>query len=321
MIFGMFTDERAGRTDDGQQGAPGGAGAEAPSGDGASHLAADELVLEYPTSEEPVIDGESIAAEPGAVTALIGPNGSGKSTLLKGLADQLAPEAGRVLVGGEAVHGMDRKTLAKRLGLLSQDSTAPDSITVEDLAYHGRYPHRGFFEHVTAADHEAVDRAIEFAGCDHLRDREVGQLSGGQRQLAWIAMVLAQDTDVLLLDEPTTFLDMHHQLEVMEIIETLRAESDVTVVVVLHDIEQAARLADRMVAMQDGEIRARGTPEEVVTEELLAEVFRVDAAVEHTDRGPKITPLRPRHDAGEGEATGETEAESEGRNDAPAVRR
>ena len=112
-------------------------------------------------------------------------------------------------------------------------------------------------------------------------------------------MVLAQDTDVLLLDEPTTFLDLHHQLEVMEIIETLRAESDVTVVVVLHDIEQAARLADRMVAMQDGEIRARGTPEEVVTEELLAEVFRVDAAIEHTDRGPRITPLRARDDDAE----------------------
>ena len=150
------------------------------------------------------------------MTALVGPNGSGKSTLLKGLADQMDPEAGRVLVDGEAVRGMDGKELARRLGLLSQDSTAPDSITVEDLVYHGRYPHRGFFEHVTEADREAVDRAIELAGCGHLRDREVGQLSGGQRQLAWIAMVLAQDTDVLLLDEPTTFLDLHHQLRVLD---------------------------------------------------------------------------------------------------------
>ena len=262
----------------------------------ASDLTGERLVLQYPSSEGPVVDGETLVAEPGAVTALVGPNGSGKSTLLKGLADQLAPDDGSVLVDGRGVHSMDTKEVARKLGLLSQESTSPDSITVEDLVYHGRYPHRGFFEHVTEEDHCAVNNAIEKAGCDHLREREVGSLSGGQKQLAWIAMVLAQNTDVLLLDEPTTFLDLHHQLEVMEIIETLRDESDITVVVVLHDIEQAARLADRMVALKNGEVRARGAPREVVTEELLAEVFRVDAEVEHTDRGPQVTPLRARHD-------------------------
>ena len=123
-----------------------------------------------------------------------------------------------------------------------------------------------------------------------------GSLSGGQKQLVWIAMVLAQETDVLLLDEPTTFLDLHHQLEVMEIVETLRDESDITVVLVLNDIDQAARYADRMVALKDGAIYERGTPEEVVTEELLAEVFEIDAEVELTERGPRIVPLRPRHD-------------------------
>ena len=262
----------------------------------ASDLDAEDLVLGYPTAPEPVIDGESIAAEPGAVTALVGPNGSGKSTLLKGLADQIEPDDGSVLLDGRDVHSMDTKALAKQLGLLSQESTSPDSITVEDLVYHGRYPHRGFFERTTAEDARAVERAIELAGCGHLRDREVGSLSGGQKQLAWIALVLAQDTDVLLLDEPTTFLDLHHQMEVMEIIETLRDESDVTVVVVLHDIEQAARLADRVVALTDGEIRASGPPEEVVTEELLSEVFRVDAEVVATDRGPRVTPIRARHE-------------------------
>ncbi|RLM70512.1 ABC transporter ATP-binding protein [Halorubrum sp. Atlit-26R] len=262
----------------------------------ASDLDAEDLVLGYPTAPEPVIDGESIAAEPGAVTALVGPNGSGKSTLLKGLADQIEPDDGSVLLDGRDVHSMDTKALAKQLGLLSQESTSPDSITVEDLVYHGRYPHRGFFERTTAEDARAVERAIELSGCGHLRDREVGSLSGGQKQLAWIAMVLAQDTDVLLLDEPTTFLDLHHQMEVMEIIETLRDESDVTVVVVLHDIEQAARLADRVVALTDGEIRASGPPEEVVTEELLSEVFRVDAEVVATDRGPRVAPIRARHE-------------------------
>jgi iron complex transport system ATP-binding protein len=259
-------------------------------------LDGEELVLSYPSTDGPVVDGESITAEAGAVTALVGPNGSGKSTLLKGLADQLAPAAGSVLVDGRALDSFDKKELARTMGLLSQESTSPNSITVEDLVYHGRYPHRGFFETTTDEDEAAVDRAIELAGCGHLRDREVGSLSGGQKQLAWIAMVLAQDTDVLLLDEPTTFLDLHHQMEVMEIIETLRDESEVTVVVVLHDIEQAARVADRVVALKDGAIRARGTPEEVVTEDLLAEVFEIDAAVDQTPRGPRIEPLRARHD-------------------------
>jgi len=263
-----------------------------PTGTAASDLTGEDLVLRYPLSEEPVIDGEKLVAEPGAVTALVGPNGSGKSTLLKGLADQLAPEDGSVLIDGRDVHSMGTKELARRLGLLSQESTSPDSITVEDLVYHGRYPHRGFFERVTEEDRCAVNDAIEMSGCGHLRDREVGSLSGGQKQLAWVAMALAQDTDVLLLDEPTTFLDLHHQLEVMNIVEALRDESDITVVVVLHDIEQAARLADEMVALKDGKIQARGTPEEVVTEELLVDVFRIDAEVELTRRGPRITPLR-----------------------------
>ena len=270
--------------------------AETTGSEAASELSGEDLVLRYPSMDEPVIGGERLVATPGAVTALVGPNGSGKSTLLKGLAKQLTPDDGTVLLDGGDVHSMGTKELARKLGLLSQESTSPESITVEDLVYHGRYPHRGFFETITEEDTHAVDRAIDLAGCGHLRDREVGSLSGGQKQLAWIAMVLAQDTDVLLLDEPTTFLDLHHQLEVMEIVEALRDESNITVVVVLHDIEQAARLADKMVALKGGEIQARGTPEEVVTEELLAEVFEVDAEVDLTPRGPRIEPLRPRHD-------------------------
>jgi len=257
---------------------------------------AEDLVVGYPTSEQPVVDGESLVAAPGEVTALVGPNGSGKSTLLKAMADQLAPEAGAVRIDGRAVADMDAKDLARRLGLLSQENVAPDSITVRKLVEHGRYPHRGFFDGLSEADRAAVDRAIDLAGVDHLRDRDVGSLSGGQKQLVWIAMVLAQETDVLLLDEPTTFLDMHHQLEVMEIIETLREESDKTVVVVLHDLQQAARLADKVVALEDGTVRGRGSPEAVVTEELLADVFEIEAEVVSTDHGPQITPLRPLHD-------------------------
>ncbi|WP_436926896.1 ABC transporter ATP-binding protein [Halosimplex amylolyticum] len=259
-------------------------------------FAAEDLVVGYPTSEEPVVDGESLVAAPGQVTALVGPNGSGKSTLLKGMADQLAPDAGSVLLDGSEVGSMDSKDLARRLGLLSQENVAPESITVEKLVSHGRYPHRGFFDGLTDEDRAAIDRAIDLAGVDHLRERDVGSLSGGQKQLVWIAMILAQETDVLLLDEPTTFLDMHHQLEVMEIIETLRAESEKTVVVVLHDLQQAARLADHVVALKDGAVQGRGQPEDVISEGMLADVFGIEATVTQSDLGPQITPLRPLHD-------------------------
>jgi len=262
----------------------------------ASEFAGEDLVIGYPTADEPVVDGESVRVAPGEVTALVGPNGSGKSTLLKGLADQLSLSAGTVRLDGRDVHAMDTKELARKLGLLSQENVSPDSLTVEKLVEHGRYPHRGFFDPLSDEDRDAVDRAIDLAGVDHLRGREVGQLSGGQKQLVWIAMVLAQDTDVLLLDEPTTFLDLHHQLEVMEIVETLRDESDITVVVVLHDIDQAARYADHMVALEDGSIYASGPPEKVVTEDLLADVFGVEAIVEDAAWGPQVRPQRPLHD-------------------------
>jgi iron complex transport system ATP-binding protein len=257
---------------------------------------AEDVTVGYPDADEPVIDGESLAAATGQVTALVGPNGSGKSTLLKGLADQLALDGGTVLLDGRDVHEMEPKAQARKLGLLSQENVSPDSLTVEQLVEHGRYPYRGFLDQLSENDRAAIERAIDLAGVAHLRDREVGQLSGGQKQLVWIAMVLAQQTDVLLLDEPTTFLDMHHQLEVMEVVETLRNERDMTVVVVLHDLQQAARHADHMLALKDGTVRARGHPSEVVTEDLLAEVFDIEASVSVRDGDPQITPLRPLHE-------------------------
>jgi iron complex transport system ATP-binding protein len=265
----------------------------------ASEFVGKDIVAGYPGSEEPVIDGATIRLPPGQVTALIGPNGSGKSTLLSGLADQLAIDAGTVLLDGTDIHTLEAKELARKLGLLAQENVAPESLSVEDLVGHGRYPHRGFFDSLTEADRDAIDEAIELAGVNHLRDREIGSLSGGQEQLVWIAMALAQETDVLLLDEPTTFLDMHHQLEVMGIVERLRDERDVTVGIVLHDIEQAARYADHVVALQEGTVYDRGSPESVITEELLAEVFGVDARVSVTDDRPRVTPVRARHDGDE----------------------
>jgi iron complex transport system ATP-binding protein len=259
------------------------------------------LVLGYPSTDDPVLDGLHLDVPPGQVTALVGPNGSGKSTLLKGLATQLEPDAGGVFLDGKDVYETDAKTLARELGMLSQENVSPDSITVEKLVAHGRYPHRGFFEPLTEADQCAIENAIGLAGVAHLREREVGSLSGGQKQLVWIAMALAQETDVLLLDEPTTFLDLHHQLEVMDVVETLRDDRDVTVVVVLHDVQQAARYADHLVALRDGDVRARGSPDEVVTQDLLADVFDVQARVTRGPAGPEVTPVRALHD-GDGDS-------------------
>ncbi|WP_135821401.1 ABC transporter ATP-binding protein [Halostella litorea] len=253
-------------------------------GDGAvvdSALVGDGLELSYPTSDGTVVDCARLDIPEGAVTALVGPNGSGKSTLLKALSDHLTPDAGTVRIRGRDLDSFGKKELAREMGVLSQENDPVDGITVEDLAYHGRYPHRGFFDDVSEADREAVERALDLAGVDHLRDAELGQLSGGQKQLAWIAMVLAQETDVLLLDEPTTFLDLYHQFRVLETVRQLNERQDVTVAVVLHDIAQAARFADYLVAMRDGELYDWGPPEEVVTEQLLADVFGVEATVEH----------------------------------------
>ncbi|RYJ19566.1 ABC transporter ATP-binding protein [Halogeometricum borinquense] len=257
--------------------------------DVASALVGDDLTLSYATTDQPVVECDRIDIPRGEITALVGPNGSGKSTLLKALSKQLAPDTGNVLLDGQTIQEYGDKEFARELGLLSQENDSPNTITVEELAYHGRYPHRGFFEQVSEEDEEAVERAIDLAGVDHIRDQTVGNLSGGQKQLAWIAMVLAQDTDVLLLDEPTTYLDLHHQLRVMETVQQLNDRRDVTIAVVLHDIAQAARFADYLIALQDGEVYDWGPPREVVTEELLADVFRVEAAVSYTP-DPEIIP-------------------------------
>ncbi|WP_129115215.1 ABC transporter ATP-binding protein [Halegenticoccus tardaugens] len=286
-------DERA---DDAARTPDAGDGAASPS-DGeraaACELYGENLAIGYPSTDEPVVECENVVIPAGEVTALVGPNGSGKSTLLRAMSNQLTPDRGSVVLDGEDVHALGTKQLARKLGLLSQENEAPGSLTVEDLVYHGRYPHRGFFESVTEDDAAAVETALSLAGVTHLRDSDVGNLSGGQKQLAWIAMVLAQETDVLLLDEPTTYLDLHHQLRVMEVIRTLKDERDVTVAVVLHDIGQAARFADNLIAMKDGELYDWGPPRRVVTEELLRDVFRVDATVDsQSPTGPHISPHR-----------------------------
>ncbi|WP_171908184.1 ABC transporter ATP-binding protein [Natrialba sp. SSL1] len=258
-----------------------------------SQLVGDTLAIGYPTTEEPVVEVDRIDLPAGEITALVGPNGSGKSTLLKALARQHAPENGTILLDGDDIDDFDSKPFARRVGMLSQEHESPGGMTAEELIYYGRYPHMGFFDAPTSEDEAAVERAIDLAGVDHLREAEVGNLSGGQKQLVWIAMVLAQETDVLLLDEPTTYLDLQHQLQVMELVQTLNEERGVTVGIVLHDISQAARYADNLVALKDGSVFDWGPPDEVVTDDLLETVFGVVATVGYGENGPTIMPHHP----------------------------
>ena len=253
-------------------------------------LTGNDLVVGYPTSDDPVVECERVVLPDGEVTALVGPNGSGKSTLLRALAGQLDPWDGEVRLDGEDVYRIEKKSLARRLALLSQDGDLPESLSVRELVRHGRHPYRGFLEPLSEADRAAVHEALELTGTDEFADSGVGALSGGQRQLARIAMTLAQEPDVLLLDEPTTFLDLRHQLGVLDAVRTLNEERDVTVGVVLHDIAQAARYADNLIALRDGVPYDWGPPGDVVTERLLADVFGVDATVRD---GPEIVPHRP----------------------------
>jgi iron complex transport system ATP-binding protein len=199
--------------------------------------------------------------------------------LLRALGRLLAPTAGEVLLDGELIHRMPTREVARRMALLPQSPVAPEGLTVADLVARGRHPHQAWYKQWSTSDESAVAEALTWTGILDLADRAVDQLSGGQRQRAWIAMALAQGTGVLLLDEPTTFLDLAHQIEVLDLVDRLHREADRTVVMVLHDLNLAARYADTLVAMRDGHIIAAGGPHEVLTEQMLQEVFGLDAKV------------------------------------------
>lgn len=255
-------------------------------------LDAQAVVVGYDDRRPPVIHGQDLAVTAGQITALVGPNGSGKSTLLKALAGHLKPAGGQVILDGKAIATCSPREIAQRLGILFQDNSAPAGITVEALAMYGRHPHRGMFESLTAEDEAAVERALALTGAAPLRRRRLDQLSGGQRQLAWLALALAQAPRVLLLDEPTTYLDMRHQIELMQVISALRDEGEVTVVMVLHDINHAARYADEVVALKAGRVVARGPAVEVVRPALLRAVFEIEAeVVTASDGSPICVPL------------------------------
>ena len=236
-----------------------------------SRLRADDVTLGY--------EGRIVAASldveipDRSFTVIVGPNACGKSTLLRALARLLAPKKGTVILDGADIRSHPSKEVARRLGLLPQTPTAPDGITVADLVSRGRFPHRKLWSARTAEDEEAIAQAMADTGTTELADRGVDELSGGQRQRVWLAMVLAQQTPILLLDEPTTYLDIAHQVEMLDLCAKLHAESGRTLVAVLHDLNQACRYATHLIAMSEGRVVAEGVPGDLVTAELVWQVF------------------------------------------------
>ncbi|MEU7731801.1 ABC transporter ATP-binding protein [Streptomyces griseus] len=240
-------------------------------------LTAEGLTLGY--GDRTVVDSLDLAVPPGRITVIVGANACGKSTLLRSMSRLLAPRAGRVVLDGKEVHRLPAKELARTLGLLPQSPVAPEGITVFDLVGRGRHPHQGIFSRWNEQDDAAVAAALEATHTEPLADRAVDELSGGQRQRVWIAMALAQQTDLLLLDEPTTFLDASHQIEVLDLLTDLNRSRGTTIVMVLHDLNLAARYADHLIALADGGLHASGTPFEVLTEETVRAVFDLDSRI------------------------------------------
>lgn len=256
-------------------------------------LRAADVSLGY--GDDPVIEGLDLRIRPGQITAIIGANACGKSTLLRALSRLLAPSRGQVILDGADIARIPTRRVARRLGLLPQSPDAPDGITVADLVARGRHPHQRWWQHWSTEDQQAVEAALEATGTAGIAGRLVDQLSGGQRQRVWIAMTLAQGTELLLLDEPTTHLDIAHQVEVMNLLAGLNTNEERTVVVVLHDLNQACRYAHHLVAMEGGQVVAEGLPDDVVTEDLVREVFHLDVVVttDPVAGTPLIVPGRP----------------------------
>ena len=257
-------------------------------------LRAQGLTLGYDADD--IVHDLDVAIPDGRITVIVGANACGKSTLLRGLARLLKPRRGSVLLDDRSVHEMRSVDVARVLGLLPQTPVAPDGITVADLVGRGRYPHQGWFRQWRAEDDAAVASALEATGTADLATRPLAELSGGQRQRVWIAMALAQETDLLLLDEPTTFLDINHQVELLDLLTDLNRDQSTTVVIVMHDLNLACRYADHVIAMKNGGIIAEGAPGDVIDAAVVSEVFGLQCEVVPDPRcgTPMVVP-RGRH--------------------------
>ncbi|WP_030624456.1 ABC transporter ATP-binding protein [Streptomyces sclerotialus] len=242
-----------------------------------SRLAAQNVTLAY--DQRVIAENLSVDIPDNSFTVIVGPNACGKSTLLRALSRMLKPQAGSVLLDGSAISSQPAKKVARTLGLLPQSSIAPDGITVADLVARGRYPHQGLLRQWSEEDERIVQESMDATGVGELGERYVDELSGGQRQRVWIAMALAQQTPLLLLDEPTTYLDIQHQIEVLDLCAQLHEEQGRTLVAVLHDLNHAARYASHIIALRGGEVVAEGAPAEVVTADLIERVFHLKCQI------------------------------------------
>lgn len=265
-------------------------------GTAATHrLAAEGLSLAY--GDRLVVSELDLQIRAGAITTIVGANGCGKSTLLRACARLLPPRAGRVVLDGREIHRTPTKQIAREIGLLPQNPVAPEGIAVADLVGRGRHPHQRMLARWSPRDYQVVAESLEATDIADLADRCVDELSGGQRQRVWIAMALAQETDILLLDEPTTYLDVAHQIEVLDLLTDLNRSRGTTIVMVLHDLNLAARYADELVAMKDGQVHASGAPDAVVTEALVRDVFGMDSRVipDPVSGSPVVMPIGRHH--------------------------
>jgi len=261
----------------------------------APRLVAENLTLGY--GDRVIVEGLDVEIPTGVITTVIGPNGCGKSTMLRALGRLLKPRAGTVLLDGKAITTMRTKDVARTLGMLPQAPVAPEGLTVADLVARGRHPHQSWIRQWSSDDETEVAHALALTGVADLADRPVDQLSGGQRQRAWISMALAQGTDILLLDEPTTYLDLSHSVEVLDLVDRMHEEMGRTVIMVLHDLNLAVRYSDHLIVMSEGQIVASGKPQDVISAELLADVFGLEATVidDPVSDRPLIVPIGTRH--------------------------
>lgn len=259
--------------------------------DDTAHLAAHGLSLGF--DGKTVVPEIDVAFARGTVTSIIGPNGCGKSTLLRGLGRLLRPQGGSVLLEGRDMSALSSRAIAQRMSILPQTPHAPSGLTVGELVARGRHPRQRWYQQFSHSDEGAIAEALEATDIADLASTPLEDLSGGQRQRAWISMILAQETDLMLLDEPTTYLDLAHQVEVLELVRRLNQDTGRTVVMVLHDISLAARYSDVILAMRDGRIVADGPPSDVVTPEMLRDVFglRADVIREPSEGRPHVVPL------------------------------
>ena len=264
------------------------------SGTTPSRLYARDLRLGY--GSHSVVHDLDVVIPDGRITGIVGANACGKSTLLRGLARLLKPTAGTVILDGTDIHRRPTGEVARTLGLLPQQPVVPSGVTVTDLVGRGRYPHQSGFRRWSSEDDAIVAEALDLTGTIDLADRLVDELSGGQRQRVWIAMALAQHTDLLLLDEPTTYLDLAHQIDVLDLLAELNASRGTTIVMVLHELNLAARYVDHLIAMRGGQIRAEGTPDEVITEDIIRDVFGLASRVvlDPVTATPMVLPLSTR---------------------------